>query len=227
MAVGPHRAEFKTGTVREFRHATIIAREVEVLSRVVQEIRNGDVVYDIGAFIGTHAVIFALATGPRGRVVAFEPEWRAARNLHANVLLNGLHNVTVIEQAVTDATGEAELHMDDSRVLSGFHSLMVSRGGHGEMVPTVAGDELVAKGDLPAPNVIKIDVEGAELKVIAGLSMALSRPECRLVLCEVHPDLLAASGDAPSDVQDALAAAGFSTFERFGRGSEYHLLARK
>ena len=75
--------------------------------------------------------------------------------------------------------------------------------------PVVTGDSLVASGESPQPTVVKIDVEGAEADVVAGLAATLTAPACRLVYCEVHPGLLDGRDQDPDAVRRTLRDCGF------------------
>ena len=183
-------------------------------------------VHDIGANIGTHAIACALAVGPSGRVVAFEPESKAASRLLSNVELNGLSNVLILNTALGKASGLASLFVNDTAG-SGSHSLIKAPGRRAVSVEVAAGDEVIAQSNLPAPDFIKIDVEGAELDVISGLYRTLRSPQCKTVLCEVHRSVLEQEGNNISDVENALRQAGFSRFERMERRRESHVLAHK
>jgi hypothetical protein len=78
------------------------------------------------------------------------------------------------------------------------------------------GDQLV--GDEP-PTVVKIDVEGAELSALRGLSRTLSNDVCRLIYCEIHPAALAERGNSATNVRECLREHGFAV-EQIGTGSE-------
>jgi hypothetical protein len=78
------------------------------------------------------------------------------------------------------------------------------------------GDRLVAEEKLHLPRAVKIDVEGYEQSVIAGLSHTLAQAECELVCCEIHPHLLTAGARA-DDILEQLKSLGFAHVERWGR----------
>ena len=226
LRVGGVRARFQVDSVLEMRRVVELGREKALVETVLGELRPGEVVFDIGANIGTHAIAFARTVGPTGKVVAFEPDRGAAARLRRNVALNGIINVLILERALGSLEGEATLFVDDAHG-SGKHSLIQAADRRRVPVRLATGDDLVVEEALPAPNLVKIDVEGSELEVILGLHNTLSSPQCRLVVCEVHPKLLEASGQTPSDVEEALSAAGFARIELLERRDEYHLLAYK
>ena len=74
MVVGDVRARFHVSSRRELQRISALTGEKQLLVRVLGELREGDVVFDVGANIGTHAIAFAKTVGDAGRVAAFEPE---------------------------------------------------------------------------------------------------------------------------------------------------------
>lgn len=157
----------------------------DTLSKVV---KPGQVVYDVGANIGFFTIICSRLVGPGGRVYAFEPMPESAATLRHNVALNSLGNAVVVEKAASSAVGHAQLLISE---WSAFHALKaegISPPEHARgavEVETVTLDEFVSAGNARAPDVVKIDVEGAELEVINGMSATLAS-ERPLLICELH-----------------------------------------
>ena len=225
--IGDINARFRVYSVRELQQVQNISREKILLDRIFGELRSGDTIFDIGASIGTHTIPIAINLQNDGSVIAFEPEERAAQRLRRNVALNHLTNVNVIQQLLCSIDGSADLYVDDSRVPSGLHTIIPVDNRRAAPTAASRGDSLISSGACPTPNLVKIDVEGAELEVIEGLSGALKNPACRLVICEVHPALLKLTGKSHTDVESILTSLGFINMQRFDRGSEYHLIASK
>jgi FkbM family methyltransferase len=219
-------ASFSIDTRQELQRVTFLTGEKAILNAVLRKIRPGDVVHDIGANIGTHTIAFAMTTGSTGKVVAFEPERNMAEKLKHNIVLNELENIQVVQSALGATTGRADLYVD-SRPGSGRHRMLDTHGWRSATVDVFTCDDLVASGEVPAPNIVKIDVEGGELQVLSGMRSVLANPSCRLVICEVHRDLISADGGNPDSVQQMLEEAGFDKFDEIYRGPEHHLIARK
>jgi len=165
--------------------------EPEVQEALAELLKPGQTVYDVGANIGFFTILCSRLVGPQGRVYAFEPIPQNLATLRHNVALNGLHNVTIIEQALSSSTGTAEMFVSP---WSAFHSLNVEgatkQDDHGPQVgeitvQTVTLDEFVRGEGVRAPDLVKIDVEGAELIVLAGMGETL-RSVKPLLLCELH-----------------------------------------
>ena len=159
-----------------------------ILRRLV---RPGDVVYDIGANLGLYTRYLVTALGA-ARVVAFEPAADNRVLLERNLALAGLgERVAVLPLAIGDEDSSAEFQVDDMQSASGTLSKVtggapcVGRGnlGLGPLTTEVACrslDSLAAEG-LPRPDVIKVDVEGAEALLLRG---------ARRLLREAGPSLL-------------------------------------
>jgi FkbM family methyltransferase len=140
--------------------------------RFQEVVRTGDVVYDIGAHVGYYSVLGSVVVGVHGRVFAFEPLAANLRHLRRNLRLNACQNVTVIEACVGERSGTCRFAPGSS-----------SKDGHmaedGPLTAKmVALDDLVRDGTILPANCIKIDVEGAEEKVLQGAEslIAARRP---------------------------------------------------
>lgn len=165
--------------------------EPEVQEALAALIEPGQTVYDVGANIGFFTMLCSRLVGPEGRVYAFEPIPENLATLRHNVVLNGLSNVTIVEQALSSSTGTAEMFVSP---WSAFHSLNVEgaskQANHGPEagqieVQTVTLDEFVEREGVRAPDLLKVDVEGAELIVLEGGGETL-RTVQPLLLCELH-----------------------------------------
>ena len=129
----------------------------------------GSVVFDIGAHVGFYTLLASVLVGPTGSVFAFEPVPSNVHYLRKHLCLNSVQNVTVIEAAVSDADG-----------FCAFQEGAISLTGHlsatgGLHVQAVRLDRLVSEGAIPSPQYIKIDVEGAEARVLRGATELLAR----------------------------------------------------
>ena len=160
--------------------------ELMVQEALRRELGPGRVFVDVGANIGMHTLLGARLIGPHGRVIAVDPQGENVSATRTNAGLNGLENVTVVHAAAAAETGEAEVIVTaDSlwtRLASvGEHPLEVRR----ESAPAVRLDDLATRLGLEQVDLVKIDVEGGELEVLAGMGglLAERRPT---VVCEMH-----------------------------------------
>jgi FkbM family methyltransferase len=157
--------------------------EPEVQRALRRLVPPGSTFLDIGASIGFFTVLGARLAGPTGRVVAFEPNVGAAAAIRANADLNGLENVSIVEQALSDRVGEGFL---DGRAAA-TAALVDELTPTAVRVPTITLDTFLAEHPELAPDVVKIDVEGHEAAVLRGMSETLKtvRP---VVIVEMHGD---------------------------------------
>ena len=135
----------------------------------------GDVALDIGANFGSHTLPLARLVGTSGKVFAFEPQRILFQILCGNVALNELPNVHALPVAVGRAAGHAKVPALDYRGANNFGGISLV-GSQGEDVPVVTLDQL----EVTRATLIKIDVEGMELDVLAGATATLAR--CRPIL---------------------------------------------
>jgi FkbM family methyltransferase len=162
-----------------------------LLDRAVQP---GSVVVDVGANIGYNAVHAARLAGARGQVIAIEPTPDNLAILHGNVAACGLTNVVVEPVAAGSVAATRDLYVrgDTSAVNSLFPESCYSRVTRVLPVPVVPLDDLVEG----RAHVVKIDVEGAELEVLHGMTRLLRGPRIELIV-EWHPLLQQMAGFAP------------------------------
>jgi FkbM family methyltransferase len=160
--------------------------ETSVQEALVRHLPSGGVMYDIGANLGFFAMLGARLVGAEGRVYAFEPAPDNAEAIARNAELNLLENIVVVPRAVSSRAGTARLLIVDDQSWSRLEEY----GEHPATervidVETVTIDELVGSGELPPPALVKIDVEGAELAVLAGMRATIDRHRPAIV-CELH-----------------------------------------
>lgn len=165
----------------------------------------GSVVADVGANIGFFTLLAARRVGPEGAVYAFEPDSRNVRRLRANLARNGVEGVvTVVPKALSAVDGVERFYVREAGDVSSLYA--DEPYDRVEEVETVAGDRFFA--DKPF-DVVKIDVEGHEPAVLAGLAQSLQRPGIRLFV-EYNPGALEAAGTRPEALGELLRDAGFS-----------------
>lgn len=185
-----------------------VAKEPWTVEWIEQSLRDGDAFYDIGANVGDYALIAAAIGGPATRVVAIEPAYATYASLCENVQLNRLTGKIIpLPVVLGEAARVGALSYSDTAAGAAIHSLDGSGGSYDQPVLVFALDELVRQFGLPAPTLIKLDVDGAESAVLAGASETLRSPGLRSLLVEVE--------EAQTDgVLSALAASGLTLTRR-------------
>jgi FkbM family methyltransferase len=148
------------------------------LTRFIKRLRPGMTVWDIGANVGLYTLPSAHAVGPTAHVYAFEPLPRNLGYLHQHIALNHLANVVIVPAAVGDSRGF--LRMAEGNSPSEFH---VDPLGD-IIVPAIVLDDWLAEMGSSPPDLVKIDIEGAENAVLRGGAHTFSkhRPPIYLAL---------------------------------------------
>ena len=143
----------------------------------------GDVIVEIGSGVGTETVILSRLVGPTGRVIACEAAPRSAQLLRATVEANRMSNVEVVEVAVADKPGIAELAVrgGDSSIRNSIFLPGVSEKT--ETVPTTTLDDLMADLNVDRIDMLKANIEGAELLMIEGMHETLPKVRNAVISC--------------------------------------------
>jgi FkbM family methyltransferase len=144
----------------------------------------GDVVWDVGAHAGQTTYFLSRMVGPEGKVLAWEPDPANVACLKHNIERHGLHNVTVIAQAVADVTGPVAFHMDGT-MGSGIVNYLPYQGArHAVTIDAVTLADACRIYGLP--DYIKMDIEGAELAVIRAAVPFLREHPIHLAVETAH-----------------------------------------
>jgi FkbM family methyltransferase len=165
--------------------------EPEVQALLATFLKPGWIAYDVGSYVGFFALAMARAVGCEGRVFAVEADPENAARVREHVAKNRMAaQIQVVESALWHATGKSTVPYRRGRQArsqggveaDGMRPVLAS--GEHILVPSISLDEFIALGN-PAPQLIKIDVEGGESAVLAGAERLLSerRP---VIICEVH-----------------------------------------
>jgi FkbM family methyltransferase len=174
----------------------------------------GMVFVDVGANFGCFTLLAASRVGPSGTVLAVEPSSREVDELRSNLALNGIENVAIAPVAVGEVAGVATLLVAEEEH-SGHNTLgsfvydtkLLSY----EAVKVTTLDDLVDANRLERVDLVKIDVEGAELRVLEGAGAVL-RERRPVILMELQRSSLQAQGASPDDILRLLDVAGYLVF---------------
>jgi len=128
--------------------------------------------------------------------------------LERSIESNGFDQVTLVAKACTDENGRAQLFL--SRTAKGLHTIGGGGAGWDAIeVETVRLDDFLGDG-VAEVDLVKIDIEGAELRALGGMQQVLASSRRLRILTEVNPGALAASGASAEAYLRALVAAGFA-----------------
>lgn len=167
----------------------------------------GDTVFDLGAGVGGEARLFSRRVGPAGRVVCVEAHPRTFRCLAETVGTNGLRNVTALQLAVTG--GEETVYIEDDPFVHVSNRL--TDAARGIAVPGCTLGDLMARVEVDHVDLLKMNIEGAELAVLEAATGRLAAVEHIVVACHdfraEHPGDRRQRTLAP--VAELLSASGF------------------
>lgn len=217
--------------------------EAETVACLRSLVQPGMVVLDVGAHVGYYARLAADLVGPSGRVIAFEPHPRNYAMLQRNV--GHLPQVTLIQRAAAETEGTADLYdylmMSASGSLHYDESLReVQRANTGEQdvaprledgfqmqkftVRTTPIDEVLRELNVTRVDLIKMDIEGAEMSALQGLRETIRRAGRLALIMEYNPMGLKAFEHDPAAAVGAVLALGFDRVEALeadGRRTDY------
>lgn len=172
---------------REIRRAHAVHHEIDFIERMSGALQSGDVVYDIGANIGVITVLLAKHDGgAAAKIYSFEPEPKNFAQLNGNVEANALqHRVSTHSVALGASEGEVALHVRGDAG-EGRHSISEAKGATDTITVPLMTVSTFARDSASSPDLIKIDVEGAEGQVLDGLSALLQDKPPRDIFLEIH-----------------------------------------
>ena len=174
--------------------------ELEKQVRLQSAVTQGMTAYDLGAHAGFYTLLLSRAVGPTGRVFAFEPYAANAAQLLEHLRLNRVENVILLQTAIGSASGLAWFRSGSSSSTGAL-----SDGPGNLRVPCFTLDQLIDTHGLPEPDLLKVDVEGAEAEVLRGSCGLLHRRK-PIWFIALH------SGANKTACLPLLAAAGYDVF---------------
>ena len=173
---------------REIKRAKEIFHETALLNKMFSHIKDGDIIYDVGANIG---VISLLLSGTKSakntKVYSFEPEPKNFNQLLKNIKLNNQQdNIFPNQLALGKEKGTLDLFVR-GEAGEGRHSIAASKGSTGTIKIDIETCSAFAASCGDSPDLVKIDVEGAEGQVLAGMeSLFNDNKKPRDIFLEIH-----------------------------------------
>jgi len=193
----------------------LAGHEPATMSVLRELVRPGAVVYDIGAHLGLYSIVLARLAGPGGHVYCLEANPVCLYFLQANLALNRVGQCEILPVAILGERTTAEFTINYHNLLLGIakDSPFATKPGHRIGVPALDLDHLVADYDLRPPDLIKMDIEGAEVAAIRGMQGTIERHRPTL-LFELHGQ------GAARTTLEAIRGAGY-TFREPASGKDF------
>lgn len=180
----------------------------EIFEDMFTEMHEGDVFFEIGAYIGIFSCVIGQKSPGIG-IVCFEPHPHTRETLKKNLQLNGI-DATVMDCAISNSDGTIafDARSDTPRGMGEV------RHTGGEMnTPVRTLDGVVADDDVPSPTVIMSDIVGEEINLLRGGSRTLSSPTTRVAYIVIHDQPLERLGSSKQEVEELLRTYGFDELE--------------
>ena len=152
--------------------------ETQILKKLI---KKGMSVFDIGANIGYYTLIFSRLVGKNGRVFSFEPDPENFRLLVKNIKVNKFKNITPVQKAVSNKNGKIILYLCQEH--KGNHSIIENFAWKKIMVESTTLDSFLRTGI--KPDLIKMDIEGAEYLALLGMKKTLTKNKKIILLTEL------------------------------------------
>lgn len=212
-------AYFEITTKMEKYRISNYGDEIKLIENFLEKIEGGDVFFDIGSCLGLYA-IHAAHLGCK--VFAFEPDPGYRKRLKKNIRINKLKKkVNVLNWAVSNNVGTATLYSDG---INGNSPSLVEVGSRDSiLVKTNTIDNAIANGELPSPDIIKIDIEGAEFLALRGMERTLGSEHApRLLFIEFHPRFLPSFNSTISECKHLIFSKDYKEVFTSTRNEQFH-----
>ena len=172
-----------------------------------QNLTEGSVFIDVGAYIGFYSIRAREFVGSKGRVIAFEPHPENYKELVRNIKINSYENIFAENLALSDKREMLRLFLASDLATP---TIVELKGSYVE-VEAISLDEYVESRSLE-PDLIKIDAEGSEYKIIRGMSLMLEKSHPKIIV-EVHVAYLEKLGIPVEELFKLLGRKGYTIEE--------------
>lgn len=198
--------------------------EAKTIEKILAEINPGDVFYDIGSCVGLYSLHAAMLGA---KVIAFEPDPAFRKRLMRNIKINRLGKaVKVLDWAVSDQNGAVTLYTDGVDGNSPSLREVGSRNSVTVQMKTI--DSALADKEILPPDIIKLDIEGAEAFALKGMKNLLTSSSApRFLFVEFHPDFLPQFNSSMEACKSFIEQCGYHEIQSFRRSHQQHYFFKK
>lgn len=173
-------------------------------------LRPGDTFVDCGAHFGLFSMLAAHAMDGNGTILSIEPNSSTQKLLSENLSVHSNGFGRLVNAAVSDFEGEAAFYVNNHGAAQGS---LVGSEHQPISVPVTTLDQLIKAHNFSRIDLLKIDIEGAELSALHGAKDALARKAIKTMVIEFTPDNLKKAGTSREEIIDYLASFGAEVFD--------------
>ncbi|HUS10204.1 MAG TPA: FkbM family methyltransferase [Pyrinomonadaceae bacterium] len=193
--------------------------EIDATATLLRLLRPGDCFIDVGANVGFLSLTASRVVGREGRILAFEPNGALVDRMNQTLLNTKIDNVVVNRLALGDEEGEATLHIGSNSATASLRNITSS----GRKVKVVRGDRFINELAEDTWTLVKLDVEGYELRVLRGFQTLIKRPRTAFFV-EVTDAWLRDAGGSAKELFEVMRGNQFSSYiPRLTPWSNYEL----
>jgi FkbM family methyltransferase len=199
------------------------AYEPKVTEYFLAIVKEGDIVFDVGAWIGYYVL---LAAKKAKHVIAIEADDKNCQRISRNIQLNGFSNVTVINAAAGEKSSYALLIQGAGSSMHKVYEIGSNRIG--TTIKTEPLDDIISNMKIGEINILIMDIEGYEYFALKGLQNSLRSHIVKNIICEIHPSMLKEHGLSKVDVLNLFYKYGYSVndLQKGVTSHPYHIHAK-
>ena len=199
------------------------AYETKVTQNFLALLKEGDVVFDVGAWIGYYVL---LAAKKAKHVIAIEADDKNCQRISRNLEYNRFSNVTVMNVAAGDKSSYGVLLEGPGSSMHKVYEGSCDRMG--KTIRTEPLDNIISNLEIREINILIMDIEGYEYFALKGLGNSLQRHIVKNIICEIHPSILIEHGISNNDVLNLFYEYGYSVsnLEASVTSHPYHIYAK-
>lgn len=185
--------------------------EVDEIRLIKNVVKKGDIVLDIGAYIGYHTLIMSNAIGEKGKGYTFEPYRKNFFVLEKNIKENQIGNIYAYKLAIGDKNKKIKLQVFDDYAYNSILNLKRKKYIGIENIEMVTLDSFVTSLKIKKIDLIKIDVEGFEFNTLIGAKWTLKKFKPKII-CEIYQENLNPLKTKVRDVIDYVTSFGYKCY---------------
>ena len=159
---------------KNYNRYWIWTHEKEITSKFTKYANISSVIYDLGASYGFYTLLSSKHVKSEGIVYSFEPNINLVKKIKKHIKINSLKNVKILNYAVSNNNEKIKFSLSDQTTRNSIiKSSRIFNNNNFTLVDSVKIDSLIEKGEIKIPDLLKIDIEGAELKALEGMKNTL------------------------------------------------------